>query len=301
MTNHSKARDMGDRLLTAVKDNPEGLLLFAAGCALLLRSKASAPRARQSQDYRPGQRDDRPGTMSQTGSSLYGKVSDAAETARDYVSDVADKVGETAGSYASSAAQTAGSYASSAAQYADDARRTVSEKSGRFAEQAQATVRDNFKRVLREQPLAVAFAGLAAGVAVASAFPTTELEKQALGSTGEFVADVAAKTGERLKEAASKAGEQLKTEAQQRGLDAEGMKEMVHEAASTFGSAVSGEKNDAPGTRSFTGGSNPMPGSAATGARPASFPSPESPGRTQTSDFGTRPVGPGAWKPGSNS
>lgn len=300
MTNHSNARNMGDRLLTAVKDNPEGLLLFAAGCALLLRSKATAPRARPSQDYRPGQRDDRPGTMSQTG-SLYGKVSDAAETARDYVSDVADKVGETAGSYASSAAQTAGSYASSAAEYADDARRTVSEKSGRFAEQAQATVRANFKRVLREQPLAVAFAGLAAGVAVAAAFPTTELEKQALGSTGEFVADVAVKTGERLKDAASKAGEQLKTEAQQRGLDAEGMKEMVHEAASTFGNAVSGEKSDAPGTRSFAGESNPMPGSAATGARPASFASPDNPGQTQTSDFGTRPTGPGAWKPSSNS
>ena len=43
MTHHShrEAQGTGDWIMGAVKSNPEGLLLLAAGCALLLRSGAS--------------------------------------------------------------------------------------------------------------------------------------------------------------------------------------------------------------------------------------------------------------------
>ena len=38
---HRDAQGTGDWIMGAVKSNPEGLLLLAAGCALLLRSGAS--------------------------------------------------------------------------------------------------------------------------------------------------------------------------------------------------------------------------------------------------------------------
>jgi ElaB/YqjD/DUF883 family membrane-anchored ribosome-binding protein len=235
-----RARNMGDLVFNAVKDNPEGLLLLAAGCALLLRSKSSASGA-SSTRYRSD-------PMKENSTSVYENVSEAAETARDYVADVAEKVGV-----------TAKSYASSATQFADETRRSVSEKSGRFAEQAQTTARDKFNRVLQDQPLVLVFAGLAAGAAVASALPVTEIEKNAFGPTGEVVADIASKAGERFKDATRKAGEHLKTDAEQRGLTTEGLKEMASEAASAFGGALSGEdKSAAAGAMSST----PNPGVA---------------------------------------
>jgi hypothetical protein len=42
MTRHSQtSQGTGDWLMGAVRSNPEGLLLLAAGCALLLRSGSS--------------------------------------------------------------------------------------------------------------------------------------------------------------------------------------------------------------------------------------------------------------------
>jgi hypothetical protein len=265
-----RVRSMGDRAFNAIKDNPEGLLLLAAGCALLMRRRSSASPTHLAHQYRPDH-------IKEKGGSVYGTVSGAAETARDYVADVAEKVGE-----------TAQAYASSATQFADETRRSASEKSGRFAEQAQATIRDKFSHVLQDQPLVVVFAGLAAGVAVASAFPSTEIEKQALGPTGEFVADVAKKTGERLKDATFKAGEQLKADAEQRGLNAEGLKEMVHEAANTFGGAVAGDdKSPAGGAASANNRSGVAGGQSADNAS------------SSRSEFASRQPFTD-WKPGSN-
>ena len=70
-------------------------------------------------------------------------------------------------------------------------------------------------RVLREQPLAVVMAGLAAGAAVAVVFPTTEIEERTLGPAGESVRQAAGKAAERVKDAAGKAGERLKSAAEE--------------------------------------------------------------------------------------
>jgi hypothetical protein len=260
MNAQQRVRNIGDRVFSAAKDNPEGLLLLAAGCALLMRSNRLSSQKGRSQ-YRPDSMREKTGTMSA-----------AAETARDYVSNVADKVGETAQSYAASATQAA-----------DDVRRTVTEKSGQMAEQAQATMRHNFNRVLQEQPLVLVFAGLAAGVAVAAALPSTEIEKQALGPAGEFMTDVAAKTGERLKDATVQAGEQLKADARERGLDKGGLTEMVEEAAGAFSSAVAGEN------KNTQAGSAPGRGSQSS----------DNAGRSP-SDLSSRQPG-ASWKPDSST
>jgi ElaB/YqjD/DUF883 family membrane-anchored ribosome-binding protein len=107
-------------------------------------------------------------------------MSRAADTAREYASDVgktlsdtADSVGKTLSEKADRVGQTlsetADRYVSAAGEYAEDARQTIMDQSSRIAGQAQSMI----ERIVREQPLAVAIAGLAAGAAVAATFPAT--------------------------------------------------------------------------------------------------------------------------------
>jgi hypothetical protein len=132
---------------------------------------------------------------------------------------------------------TAKSYASSAGNYAEQATRKVSEQSDRLIQQTKSMSRG----VLQNQPLAILAAGLAAGAALAAAFPTTELEKETLGPVGEQASKAAAHVGEQLKQATMKAGEKLKSAAEERGLHTEGFKEVAGEVADTFKASMRGE------------------------------------------------------------
>jgi hypothetical protein len=161
-------------------------------------------------------------------------VSQAADRAKEYATEIKDSVSE-----------TASSYASSVSDYADEARRSVTEHSGRIAREAQSTLQDTINRVVRDQPLAIAILGLAAGAAVAAVLPVSDLERQTLEPAGEKVSDAATKAGEQIKEATAKAGERLMTAAEERGLNADGVKEVARDVAGAFGSAFSGEQKDA--------------------------------------------------------
>ena len=86
----------------------------------------------------------------------------------------------------------------------------------------KAPCRKRLARVVQEQPLAVALAGVAAGAAVAAAFPVTELENRTLGTTGEQMREAAGKAGEQLKDAASKAGQRLAAAADRAGPEYRG-------------------------------------------------------------------------------
>ena len=132
---------------------------------------------------------------------------------------------------------TAKSYASSAGDYAEQAKRKVSEQSDRLIQQTKSMTRG----VLQNQPLAILAAGLAAGAALAAAFPTTELEKETLGPVGEQASKAAAHVGEQLKQATMKAGEKLKSAAEERGLHTEGFKDVADEVADTFKASMRGE------------------------------------------------------------
>ena len=166
-------------------------------------------------------------------------VSRAADTAADYVLDVKDRISE-----------TAGSYADSVSEFADDARTAVSERAERWQRQAHSQLQGGVERVLREQPLAVAVAGLAAGVAVAALLPATKMENQAFGAARDALTDAAGQAGERVMDAAGKAGERLKEAAEDRGLSADGLKKMASEVADTFTSEVKG-KSDPGGSASI--------------------------------------------------
>jgi ElaB/YqjD/DUF883 family membrane-anchored ribosome-binding protein len=246
MNNYSDTSSFGsaDWLMGALKKNPEGLLLLAAGCALLLRT-GSASRARASDEYQMHGygRSNRDWNMREG-------VSRAADTAREYASNVgdnlnktADRVGKTLSDttdrVGKTLSETADRYTSAAGEYVEDARRTIVDQSGRIAEQAQSTV----ERIVREQPLAIAIAGLAAGAAVAAAFPATRFERETLGPVGERLSDAASSAGERLTEAASAAGERLKAAAEEKGLHAEGLKETARDVAGTFEKSFSSDQD----------------------------------------------------------
>ncbi len=229
MTDYS-SRDEGAAgwVLSAVRRNPEGLLFLAAGAALLMRRGSSAQafeRAPRRAEFYGGRNDGVAGSE-RNAKNLGDRVTEAAEVAREYASEMTE-----------SAMQTASSYASSISDYADEA----TDRSWRFAQQAQSTVVSTAQQILQDQPLAVALVGLAAGAAVAAAFPATDLEKRALGPAGERVRDAAGKAGEQLKEAGAKAGESLMNAAEERGLTKEGLKDVASEVGDAFSEALSGE------------------------------------------------------------
>jgi hypothetical protein len=247
MTHESQTGDFGtgEWLIGAVKKNQEGMLLLAAGCAMLLRGAGQlrigyANPARDRGDWRPSSRQES------------GVMSRGVDSARQYASDFRDNVSE-----------SAGSYASTARSYADDATRTVRQQSERLADQAQSTI----DRVVQRQPLAVALAGLAAGAAVAAVFPATAIERRTLGPAGERLSEAAASASEKVNEAATAAGEKLKSAADEHGLNAEGLKEVARDVAGTIGETFTSEKNNQGGSSGgLAAGSAREGGPASSGA-----------------------------------
>jgi hypothetical protein len=213
-----------DWFFGAVKRNPEGLLLLAAGCALLMRSGSRHTRVGQDRDQWNA-----PTRAGSRRSGLGDTIAEAGKSAGEYVSGVAEKVGD-----------MAGSYASAVSDYAEGAIGTVSEQSRNFAGQAQSSFESTTEYVLERQPLAVAIIGLATGAAAAAAFSPTEMEKRALGPAGERLREAAGEVTERLKEAGAKAGERLMDVAEERGLTREGLKDAARDVGATFSNAMEG-------------------------------------------------------------
>jgi hypothetical protein len=195
----------------------EGLLLLAAGAVLMLRTGARASGAAQSRTAAYGQEPETyPGAVRRT----FDAASDAARQTVD----------------------TASSYATAASDYVDKARRVVGEQSERISRQTQSAA----SSILQNQPLAIVMAGIAAGAAIAAAFPPTDLERDTLGPIGSEMSKAAERFGGQLKEATTKAGETLKTAADERGLNPEGLREVAGEVADTFKSSIKGSGE--PGT-----------------------------------------------------
>lgn len=229
MTNYSqRSNTMIDGIMGVIKANPEGLLLLAAGGALLMRSGSARSQTRSDGNQHPEY-----GSQRIRSGGIGDAASETADRARRYVADVGSTVSE-----------TAKDYASSIGSYADDAQRAVVDGSEHLYEQARTTVQGAFSRVLKEQPLGLALLGLAAGAAVASVLPRTSVERETLGVVGERVTEFAGTVRENLGEAASQAGEKLKQVADEHGLNSEGLKEAAQEVAGAFGNAFKGEEKD---------------------------------------------------------
>jgi hypothetical protein len=181
--------------------------------------------------------------MSNATSGLRKGLSDTAEMASDYASDLKDK-----------ASDVAGSYADTVSSFAGDAGRAVADGSDRIRRQAQGALQTTMDRMLREQPLAVAMLGVAAGAAVAAAFPATEVENRVLGGAHEALSDAVDQAGKSVMGAASKAGERLKTAATDRGLTSDSLKDLAGEVVGSFTDAVTGKSESKSETKGAQSG-----------------------------------------------
>jgi vacuolar-type H+-ATPase subunit H len=204
-----------ERIVQAVRQNPEGLLLLGAGVALVMRSAiaptgAKASVARSAPHFGP-QTPSQPLDRASIGKSL-----------REGVSDMQDAV--------VGAAQDLGEKASDMSQAAAD-------RAKRVADDASSSVAD----IVEAQPMAVAIAGIAVGCLAAAFLPTSRLETDTLRPLGNQAVDALSNAKDRVKEATFKAGEQLKDAAADRGLNKQGLSEVARDVASDFKSNVIGK------------------------------------------------------------
>jgi hypothetical protein len=204
-----------DRLYGTAKRNPEGVLLLAAGVALLMRGIGAAADAIREDERNTSQRqkDSRRGNTDDTAPE------GLAGNARAYVSNLAGGVGRSA---------------EDVADYTSQVARETMDRTSRVASETGTTMRSAMDRILDEQPLAVALLGLAAGAAVAGALPSTQVEEGALRPLGRKLEKTVDQAGSRLKNSTTKAGRRLRDVAEERGLNAEGLRAAAQEVAKTF-------------------------------------------------------------------
>jgi hypothetical protein len=195
--------DAGEWLISTAKRNPEALLVLAAGCALLMRGRGS--------DRAAGQ------TASGVSGSNASSNSRTTEKTSAVAGDLKQRITDAGASVAGQAGEIA---------------KTVSTQTSHLAGQAQSMLSSGFGQLLREQPLALVAAGLAAGAAVAALLPPTDLEERTLGSTRDAISDMTGKVGENLIVAATEAGQRLTQGVTERAT--EGFKELAQEVAGQF-------------------------------------------------------------------
>lgn len=231
-----------DWLSEGARRNPEGLLLLAAGAILLMRGKSrSASLSHNSHsnyyDGRYSQDDEWPRGAGRAGNDRQarGAISRATNVAKDYASDITDAVTE-----------AAGDYASTVQDYVGDAGRAIADRSGDLASRAQSTFQQGVERVLRDQPLAIALAGVAAGAAVAVAFPVTSFERDNLGGVGERLNDAAGEGKRMLGTAAKAAWEKIEKDAADKGLTTEGLKNAARDVTEAVKSSLSPKATTTP-------------------------------------------------------
>jgi hypothetical protein len=203
--------DPGEWLIGTAKRNPEALLVLAAGCALLLRSSGSFYGAGYSSGF------------DASGSSRSSHMPPKTEEPAGIGGDMKDRIADAS---------------ASVAQHGRDVARTVSTQTSQIAGQAQSMLSNGFGQLLREQPLALVAAGLAAGAAVAALLPATELEERALGGARDAISDMAATAAENLVEAAKDTGQKVTQQATDRA--AEQFKEVAKDAVAEIAQTVSG-------------------------------------------------------------
>lgn len=196
----AKGNNLSDWLINSARKNPEGALLLAAGAVLLLRRTGVAASVGDSELARKS---------SDT-------VREAASAAKDYVGSVTAK-----------ASDAARDYTTEAQNYARETADSVSNRTAEVAKSARTSLQGTIDNLVREQPLFVALAGLAAGAGVAAAFPTSEVEKRAFEPVSRQLGDAVKYAGAEAKDAVTRATDKVKNIAEERGLTGEGLKKMA--------------------------------------------------------------------------
>ncbi len=216
--NHNRTYSGGaEWLVDRIKKNPEGLLLVAAGCALMMRAGTGMPFREHFREHMP-----------QVGAGISRARSQAAD-------------------YAQSASDRASDYASQVASFASSTAERLRDESGRVVENVRTQASGAVENVMERQPLAIALVGLLAGAAVASAFPATDIERRAMGPLADELKEAGSDLAGRVSEKAQAAADRLKQTAEDQGLDADKLKQAGSEVAQAMTGSRSGQSSKGSG------------------------------------------------------
>jgi ElaB/YqjD/DUF883 family membrane-anchored ribosome-binding protein len=165
------------------------------------------------------------------------QASDAMQSGRGAAADAINKGREAISSGMQQASETASGYLDTASQYAKSARTTIAERSARMRQQSGAMLKQG-NEFVHNQPLAVVALGLGAGLALAAMLPSVEIEERMMGPARGKLMNTARGAGERVARATGAAGSELVHAMDKRGFNQSGVKEMIHEVASSFTGAL---------------------------------------------------------------
>jgi len=259
-------------LFDTAKRQPEGVLLLAAGVALLMRGVGAATHA-LSEDSRPSRRS----TASRNRSAEQDEDEDFARNAREYTSGIARSVSR-------SAEQVAG--------YAGEFATSAADRSGRLVDRTTSTARSAIGRVIEEQPLALALFGLAAGAVFAATLPKTSVEEGALAPLGKKLNKSVQTAGSRVKKSSAKAARKISEAAEERDINAEALKKTARDVVETFGEELTSTDAEQSGGQTPQLATDPM--DPARRARPPEDERDEQDGDGNNEGFGDLGQQPGA-------
>jgi hypothetical protein len=219
----------------AASANPIPTLLVSVGTMMFLSGRTGldrTPRKGSSSRSNMGDAADVRHGAGEIGSAVSDATHRAGEAIASAGSTVMGKVGEAADALRSAAATAfdagataAGDAVSETGRLASDAAGTVTDKAAYVRDETGALFQDlsqSATKLAREQPLLVAAAGLAVGAIVAALLPRTETEDAYLGEASDAVkgavGEVAGEQYERAKSVASNIVDDVKTAAEREGL-----------------------------------------------------------------------------------
>ena len=225
------AGELMGNLGVQVRENPMALAMIGAGMAWLMMGQSD----RAATDTAAG--------VYQTNSDLGVTPATSAATGdiSDAVGNLKAKVGEVAGGVRDAASGAA-----------DHAAQGLHDLGAQASSAGRKAVR-SFEDILQQEPLIFGALGLAAGVALGAAFPSTELEDKTFGAARDNLVDAGEKkladVGQALNASGHAAFEAVKGEADRQGLAAEGQATLVEKAESVIRSGVDAARDELGGSR----------------------------------------------------
>jgi hypothetical protein len=221
--------------------------------------------------------------MGSAASGAAGAIRDTATAGIAAAGDLAASAGDMASGAAGAVVDTAGAVVDRAGALASAARDSAAEQGQRLVDQTtrlthELTERTN--RVIQEQPLAVAAAGLAIGAALAAALPRTRFEDSLLGETSDALKDTVAGAAteqfQRAKQATGRAVEEARKVAEKEGLStsaaADAIREVSEKVKHVVTAAGTEVKKEAEKTAAPLASTPDKPAEATTMKNPGTWP-----------------------------
>lgn len=225
------AGELMGNLGAQVRDNPMALAMIGAGMAWLMMGKSD--RVATDTAARAYQTNAEVGAAPSTATAA-GDLSNAAGHLKTKVADAATGVKDAV---------------SGAAEHAAAGLHDLRDQAG-FA--GRKAVR-SFEDILQQEPLIVGALGLAAGVALGAAFPSTGLEDRTFGAARDDLVDAGEKkilaAGQALNASGQAAFEAVKSEADRQGLASDGQGTLVEKAEAVVRSGVEAARDELGGAR----------------------------------------------------